>query len=161
MSCWLYGIIVWQECTTEVADTLYLYWSNLLPCFSLESNVDLLAFSFSSYALDVNVERAEDVLTHKKLLELAQEPANRPVFAVRLVQVRVSTALPSFEHQILIINSKSIYRLVIISHLVLLICLMLYDFSCIYCVASRNFWKLVLLGSHLHLLFDFCLHGSW
>ncbi|CAD5190767.1 unnamed protein product [Musa acuminata subsp. malaccensis] len=39
------------------------------------------------YALDVNVERAEDVLTHKKLLELAQEPANRPVFAVRLVQV--------------------------------------------------------------------------
>ncbi|XP_064949686.1 serine/threonine-protein kinase STY46 isoform X5 [Musa acuminata AAA Group] len=39
------------------------------------------------YALDVNVERAEDVLTHKKLLELAKEPANRPVFAVRLVQV--------------------------------------------------------------------------
>uniref|UniRef100_A0A804KE30 Uncharacterized protein n=1 Tax=Musa acuminata subsp. malaccensis TaxID=214687 RepID=A0A804KE30_MUSAM len=39
------------------------------------------------YALDVNVERAEDVLTHKELLELAQEPANRPVFAVRLVQV--------------------------------------------------------------------------
>ncbi|RWW76635.1 hypothetical protein BHE74_00015261 [Ensete ventricosum] len=44
------------------------------------------------YALDVNVERAEDVLTHKKLLELAQEPANRPVFAVRLVQVKASTA---------------------------------------------------------------------
>ncbi|KAJ8499167.1 hypothetical protein OPV22_009719 [Ensete ventricosum] len=39
------------------------------------------------YALDVNVERAEDVLIHKKLLELAKEPANRPVFAVRLVQV--------------------------------------------------------------------------
>ncbi|KAG6474596.1 hypothetical protein ZIOFF_068534 [Zingiber officinale] len=39
------------------------------------------------YALDVNVERAEDVLTHKKLLELAEEPANRPVFAVRLVQI--------------------------------------------------------------------------
>ncbi|XP_074572426.1 serine/threonine-protein kinase STY46-like [Curcuma longa] len=39
------------------------------------------------YALDVNVERAEDVLTHKRLLELAEEPANRPVFAVRLVQV--------------------------------------------------------------------------
>ncbi|RWW18354.1 hypothetical protein BHE74_00022016 [Ensete ventricosum] len=37
------------------------------------------------YALDVNVERAEDVLIHKKLLELAKEPANRPVFAVRLV----------------------------------------------------------------------------
>ncbi|XP_020579257.1 serine/threonine-protein kinase STY46-like isoform X2 [Phalaenopsis equestris] len=39
------------------------------------------------YALDVNVERAEDVLTHKKLLEMAKDPGNRPVFAVRLVQV--------------------------------------------------------------------------
>lgn len=39
------------------------------------------------YALDVNVERAEDVLTHKRLLQLAEDPANRPVFEVRLVQV--------------------------------------------------------------------------
>ncbi|XP_008811875.1 serine/threonine-protein kinase STY46-like isoform X3 [Phoenix dactylifera] len=39
------------------------------------------------YAMDVNVERAEDVLTHMKLLELAHDPANRPAFAVRLVQV--------------------------------------------------------------------------
>lgn len=39
------------------------------------------------YALDVNVERAEDVLTHKRLLELAEDPANRPAFDVRLVQV--------------------------------------------------------------------------
>ncbi|KAL8098406.1 serine/threonine-protein kinase STY46-like [Apium graveolens] len=39
------------------------------------------------YALDVNVERAEDVLTHKKLLLGAHDPANRPVFDVRLVQV--------------------------------------------------------------------------
>ncbi|KAL1811621.1 hypothetical protein DCAR_0623741 [Daucus carota subsp. sativus] len=39
------------------------------------------------YALDVNVERAEDVLTHKKLLLEAHDPANRPVFDVRLVQV--------------------------------------------------------------------------
>ncbi|XP_008781231.1 serine/threonine-protein kinase STY46-like isoform X2 [Phoenix dactylifera] len=39
------------------------------------------------YAMDVNVERAEDVLTHKKLLELAHDPANRPAFEVRLVQV--------------------------------------------------------------------------
>ncbi|KAK1326474.1 Serine/threonine-protein kinase HT1 [Acorus calamus] len=38
------------------------------------------------YALDVNVERAEDVLTHKNLLQLAEDPANRPVFEVRLVQ---------------------------------------------------------------------------
>ncbi|CAK9152334.1 unnamed protein product [Ilex paraguariensis] len=39
------------------------------------------------YALDVNVERAEDVLTHKRLLHLAQDPANRPAFEVHLVQV--------------------------------------------------------------------------
>ncbi|KAJ6836861.1 serine/threonine-protein kinase STY46 isoform X1 [Iris pallida] len=39
------------------------------------------------YAIDVNVERAEDVLTHKRLLELAHDPTKRPVFAVRLVQV--------------------------------------------------------------------------
>ncbi|KAI9109712.1 hypothetical protein K1719_019342 [Acacia pycnantha] len=39
------------------------------------------------YALDVNVERAEDVLSHKRLLKLAEDPANRPVFQVRSVQV--------------------------------------------------------------------------
>ncbi|XP_041019741.1 serine/threonine-protein kinase STY17-like isoform X1 [Juglans microcarpa x Juglans regia] len=39
------------------------------------------------YALDVNAERAEDVLTHKRLLQLAEDPANRPAFDVRLVQV--------------------------------------------------------------------------
>uniref|UniRef100_A0ACD5XYH6 Uncharacterized protein n=1 Tax=Avena sativa TaxID=4498 RepID=A0ACD5XYH6_AVESA len=39
------------------------------------------------YAMDVNVERAEDVLTHKRLLELAKDPARRPAFAVRAVQV--------------------------------------------------------------------------
>ncbi|GAB4838585.1 Serine/threonine-protein kinase sty46 [Ancistrocladus abbreviatus] len=40
------------------------------------------------YALDVNVERAEDVLTHKRLLHLVHDPANRPAFDVRLVQVQ-------------------------------------------------------------------------
>jgi hypothetical protein len=39
------------------------------------------------YALDVNVERAEDVLTHKRLLHLAEDPSLRPAFDVRLVQV--------------------------------------------------------------------------
>jgi len=39
------------------------------------------------YALDVNVERAEDVLTHQRLLKLAEDPATRPVFEVRCVQV--------------------------------------------------------------------------
>eukprot|EP00243_Klebsormidium_subtile_P002380 TRINITY_DN14729_c0_g1_i1.p1 TRINITY_DN14729_c0_g1~~TRINITY_DN14729_c0_g1_i1.p1 ORF type:complete len:587 (+),score=127.70 TRINITY_DN14729_c0_g1_i1:492-2252(+) len=39
------------------------------------------------YALDVNTERAEDVLTHKKLLELAKDPATRPAFFVRAVHL--------------------------------------------------------------------------
>ncbi|KAE9447412.1 hypothetical protein C3L33_20693, partial [Rhododendron williamsianum] len=39
------------------------------------------------YALDVNAERAEDVLMHKRLLQLAHEPSNRPAFEIRLVQV--------------------------------------------------------------------------
>ncbi|CAN1192552.1 Serine/threonine-protein kinase STY46 [Linum perenne] len=43
------------------------------------------------YALDVNVERAEDVLMHKRLLHLAHDPANRPVIEVRLVQVPPSS----------------------------------------------------------------------
>ncbi|KAL8228348.1 hypothetical protein R6Q57_015932 [Mikania cordata] len=39
------------------------------------------------YALDVNVESAEDVLMHKRLLSLAHDPANGPAFDVRLVHV--------------------------------------------------------------------------
>ncbi|XP_054777381.1 serine/threonine-protein kinase STY46-like [Prosopis cineraria] len=40
------------------------------------------------YAFDVNVERAADVLMHKRLLHLAHDPANRPAIEVRLVQVQ-------------------------------------------------------------------------
>ncbi|KAI9200732.1 hypothetical protein LWI28_012444 [Acer negundo] len=39
------------------------------------------------YALDVNVERAEDVLMHKRLLCAAHDPATRPAIEVRLVQM--------------------------------------------------------------------------
>jgi isopentenyl diphosphate isomerase/L-lactate dehydrogenase-like FMN-dependent dehydrogenase len=39
------------------------------------------------YALDVNAERAEDVLTHKTLLQNAKDPENRPTFHVRAVHV--------------------------------------------------------------------------
>ncbi|XP_041999561.1 serine/threonine-protein kinase STY46-like isoform X2 [Salvia splendens] len=39
------------------------------------------------YGMDVSLERAVDVLTHKRLLHLALDPANRPSFDVRLVQV--------------------------------------------------------------------------
>lgn len=37
--------------------------------------------------MDVNVERAQDVLMHKRLLQLAHDPATRPAFEVRPVQV--------------------------------------------------------------------------
>ncbi|KAI3431982.1 uncharacterized protein J3R85_007640 [Psidium guajava] len=39
------------------------------------------------YALDVNVETAEDVLLHKRLLHMAKNPATRPAIEVRLRQV--------------------------------------------------------------------------
>ncbi|KAK4747729.1 hypothetical protein SAY87_014315 [Trapa incisa] len=51
----------------------------------------------SRYALDVNVERAEDVLMHKTLLQLAHDPENRPVIEVRLVQVPPVSDLHSFD----------------------------------------------------------------
>ncbi|CAI8601746.1 unnamed protein product [Vicia faba] len=43
------------------------------------------------YALDVNIERAEDVLMHKRLLQLAHDPANRPSIEVHLVQLHPSS----------------------------------------------------------------------
>lgn len=49
--------------------------------------VDQLDSMLCRYALDVNVERAEDVLMHKRLLQVAHDPANRPAIEVRLVQV--------------------------------------------------------------------------
>lgn len=39
------------------------------------------------YALDVNVERAQEVLMHKKLLHMAHDPTTRPAFEARLIQV--------------------------------------------------------------------------
>lgn len=39
------------------------------------------------YALDVHTDRAEDVITHMRLLEEAKVPEKRPVFHVRAVQV--------------------------------------------------------------------------
>ncbi|KAK9946868.1 hypothetical protein M0R45_012311 [Rubus argutus] len=43
------------------------------------------------YALDVNVERAQDVLMHKRLLHMAHDPATRPAVQVRVVQVHSSS----------------------------------------------------------------------
>lgn len=40
----------------------------------------------ASYALDINLDRVEDVLLHQKLLTLAKDPDNRPVFHVRFLE---------------------------------------------------------------------------
>ncbi|GAU42700.1 hypothetical protein TSUD_43100 [Trifolium subterraneum] len=39
-----------------------------------------------SYGLDVNVDRAEDVLLHRSLLDLARDPDKRPVYHIRLLE---------------------------------------------------------------------------
>ena len=72
-------------------------WSSL-PYYSW---ISVMIFHIvRRYAMDVSLERAEDVLTHKRLLHLARDPANRPTFDVRLVQVCSSMSnlilLPSF-----------------------------------------------------------------
>lgn len=46
----------------------------------------------------MNVDRAEDVLTHKRLLQLALDPANRPVFEIRSVQVKRKSAFNYMNH---------------------------------------------------------------
>lgn len=59
-------------------------------CFSAKWEKIKIHFPWlSRYALDVNVERAEDVLMHKRLLDMAHDPATRPAIEVRLVQVFV------------------------------------------------------------------------
>ena len=47
------------------------------------------------YALDVNTERAEDVLTHKRLLEEAGTPESSLAFYVRPVHVGLWMLFPS------------------------------------------------------------------
>lgn len=42
------------------------------------------------------MERAEDVLMHKRLLDIAEDPENRPAFDVRLVQVILLSAFRAF-----------------------------------------------------------------
>ncbi|XP_019453355.1 PREDICTED: serine/threonine-protein kinase STY8-like isoform X2 [Lupinus angustifolius] len=39
-----------------------------------------------SYGLDVNIDRAEDVVLHQRLLNLAEDPEKRPVFHVRFLE---------------------------------------------------------------------------
>ncbi|MBA0873127.1 hypothetical protein Goshw_027440, partial [Gossypium schwendimanii] len=61
------------------------------------------------YALDVNVERAEDVLIHKRLLYLAHDPANRPAMEVRLVQLLVLNGARSMNEVLKLTDCKMFY----------------------------------------------------
>ncbi|KAI4375667.1 hypothetical protein MLD38_013513 [Melastoma candidum] len=47
------------------------------------------------YAMDVNVERSEDVVMHMRLLRSAQSTVNMPAVDVRLVQVHPNKNMPS------------------------------------------------------------------
>ncbi|KAJ8541524.1 hypothetical protein K7X08_002340 [Anisodus acutangulus] len=40
----------------------------------------------ASYGLDINMDRAEDVLLHQKILDRAKDPDNRPVYHVRFLE---------------------------------------------------------------------------
>nr|XP_029118309.1 serine/threonine-protein kinase STY17 isoform X2 [Elaeis guineensis] len=42
-----------------------------------------------SYAVDVNMDRVEDVLLHMKILEEAKDPEKRPIFHVRCMKTKV------------------------------------------------------------------------
>ncbi|OAY77330.1 Serine/threonine-protein kinase STY46 [Ananas comosus] len=54
----------------------------------MELAFDVLVLYLRGYAMDVNVERAEDVLMHKRLLEEVRDPSNRSAFSVRVVQLK-------------------------------------------------------------------------
>lgn len=58
--------------------------------FKMRACFDVIRIGICRYALDVHTDRAEDVLTHKRLLEEAKFPEKRPVFHVRAVQVSIS-----------------------------------------------------------------------
>ncbi|XP_004496487.1 serine/threonine-protein kinase STY46-like isoform X2 [Cicer arietinum] len=52
-----------------------------------------------SYGLDVNVDRAEDVLLHQRLLDLARDPDKRPVYHIRFLE-NISTRTDGADQQL-------------------------------------------------------------
>ncbi|KAJ6920967.1 hypothetical protein NC651_014519 [Populus alba x Populus x berolinensis] len=51
------------------------------------------------YAMDVNAERADDVIMHKRLLQMAHNPATRPAIEVRLVQIPCQSDVHPGDHR--------------------------------------------------------------
>ncbi|KAI5010689.1 hypothetical protein ZWY2020_012826 [Hordeum vulgare] len=62
------------------------------------------------YALDVNAERAEDVVTHQRLLEEARDPQRRPALSVRVVEVSriIDDMDDSFDPEVEILASNNL-----------------------------------------------------
>ncbi|XP_027363159.1 serine/threonine-protein kinase STY46-like isoform X1 [Abrus precatorius] len=58
-----------------------------------------------SYGLDVNIDRAEDVLLHQTLLALARDPDKRPVYHIRFME-NISTRPDGEDQQILSTHSS-------------------------------------------------------
>lgn len=82
----------------ELLKLIYRIWIVLLKWFYrvVFCNFSLLGLIYLllcfwlfhiSYGLDVNVDRVEDVLLHKKLLALAKDPEKRPVYHIRFLEV--------------------------------------------------------------------------
>ncbi|XP_054785995.1 serine/threonine-protein kinase STY17-like [Prosopis cineraria] len=59
-----------------------------------------------SYLLDVNMDRAEDVLLHQKLLALARDPSKRPVYNIRFLE-HISTRMDGQDQQIVSAHSST------------------------------------------------------
>jgi hypothetical protein len=53
-----------------------------------------LCICVCSYAIDVNVEKAEDVLLHRTILNECADPEKRPIFHVRFLHVSTSARSP-------------------------------------------------------------------
>jgi hypothetical protein len=69
---------------------------------------------FDSYALDVHVDRAEDVLLHRNILIQCQDPDKRPIFHARFLKV-LYFAFAIFNDHFGILAPSEICQLPIIS----------------------------------------------
>lgn len=52
--------------------------------------IDFGIIVFLSYVLDINMDRVEDVLLHKKLLAKAKDPDDQPAFHIRFLEVHLT-----------------------------------------------------------------------
>ncbi|VFQ94372.1 unnamed protein product [Cuscuta campestris] len=64
----------------------YALWSILLLP-QTDSDFRSTSKPYPLYALDVNTERAQDVIMHKKLLRLARDQSTRPAIEIRRVRM--------------------------------------------------------------------------